>query len=439
MTSRMRAFLEETFSAEYLGDLAFKTGFIKRERKITPLSFLAVMMNWNGNAISYASMASALSAEAGIHMSPQAVSDKAAMGVTFIRTIASGLMFKALQQSNHQSPIEIEGVNNIYIADSSIQHLDGRLAEDYEGTNQDASLKLHALYNVSLQHFADLSISQGKESDHTAKQTHLEHLQPGDLIIRDLGYFDLSDLDAIDHSGAYFLSRIPMALKHFHHLDDQPFDVWRFLASTKRFFHEFDLYLGKDQQLLGRVVAQRLPRHKWQQRFDAVRNELGRALTKAEKAKAKWNIYVTNLTAHQLPAAVIQALYEVRWQIELIFKAIKSHAGFRQVKRATTEDALLTFIWARLCYALVMMQMRQMIQASLDKPIGILCWFQRIAVHLTDLRRLFLKERWLTMARYLMAVAENYCRQEKRRRCTTFEKLNHSLGLYNKTMRPSMP
>ena len=83
--------------------------------------------------------------------------------------------------------------------------------------------------------------------------------------------------------------------------------------------------------------------------------------------------YATNLSAEQAPAEMIPTLYSLRWQIELIFKTWKSGVGLTQVRHASTKDALLTFVYARLLYGVVMLFARQCLFPNAgEKEIGIL-------------------------------------------------------------------
>src|SRR5882724_3796983 len=50
-----------------------------------------------------------------------------------------------------------------------------------------------------------------------------------------------------------------------------------------------------------------------------------------------WNIFVTNVTSRVWPLRAIQPIYRVRWRIEIIFKAWKSHLGLRQLNCRTAD------------------------------------------------------------------------------------------------------
>lgn len=54
----------------------------------------------------------------------------------------------------------------------------------------------------------------------------------------------------------------------------------------------------------------------------------------------------------KLAASTIAAIYQVRWQIELLFKWIKQNLKIKSFL-GTTENAVLTQIWVAMCYYLL--------------------------------------------------------------------------------------
>ena len=69
------------------------------------------------------------------------------------------------------------------------------------------------------------------------------------MIIRDLGYFEIKDLQAIKEKGCYFLTRIPTSIKRYTGKDSQPFDIWAKLSSIKENHFEQDLTVKINHQL----------------------------------------------------------------------------------------------------------------------------------------------------------------------------------------------
>ncbi len=336
-----------------------------------------------------------------------------------------------LSRDTHKS-VAIPGVNAIFLADASSQALHRGLAEAFPGTGGSgpvASVKVHLLFNYTEQKVCDLEVTSGKTSDHELSERYRALMKPGNLLLHDLGYFDTEHFTELDAQGVFYLSRIPAAVTHFFHPDESEFNIWDMLGKSRHLSHDFDLYVGADRNLIGRVVAIRLPRSEWQKRINAVSKEKGRPLTAAEKLRCKWNLYVTNLDLEQASSETVRLIYTTRWQVELIFKSWKSTVGLNQIKHATSKEAMLTFIWARLLSGVVNLYLRSLLEPGNDGEIGILRWQRRLAAHVGKIRELFFGERWCALAQLYLRIAGKGARSEKRRRKTTRENLSDSIAL----------
>ena len=58
-------------------------------------------------------------------------------------------------------------------------------------------------------------------------------------------------------------------------------------------------------------------------------------------------------TEEQLPASEALDLYRIRWQIELLFKSLKSECGLKNIKKYSTKKAVEGFVLAKLIYCVV--------------------------------------------------------------------------------------
>jgi hypothetical protein len=153
-------------------------------------------------------------------------------------------------------------------------------------------------------------------------------LRSGDLVLRDLGYFALPILQAIGLSGAFFLSRFRHGVGVYT-LEGQPLNLAKLLKVQGRFDQE--VLLGA-QRIRVRLVANPVP--------DAVTNQRRRQAKASRDTRYKttaehrflmaWNIFVTNVSRQVWPAKALFPIYRLRWRIEMIFKAWKSHLGLRQ-------------------------------------------------------------------------------------------------------------
>ncbi|MBJ8050393.1 transposase, partial [Bacillus cereus group sp. N18] len=65
-------------------------------------------------------------------------------------------------------------------------------------------------YDLHSGKFLNFQMEPGKNNDKTFGTECLDTLRPGDLCIRDLGYFSLKDLDQMDQRGVFYVSRLKL-------------------------------------------------------------------------------------------------------------------------------------------------------------------------------------------------------------------------------------
>ena len=152
-------------------------------------------------------------------------------------------------------------------------------------------------------------------------------------MIRDLGYFSIAVFERIHLLGAFFISRwhpntklvCPQTLKRI--------DLGDMLKKAQQAGLDVidkEVFLGIKKQIKVRFIAIKLP-----QDVEAQRKLNAQNRQKAKSAKHKysqsyyehlgWAIYITNVSADKLTYLDIWHLYQLRWRIEIIFKAWKSH------------------------------------------------------------------------------------------------------------------
>ena len=118
---------------------------------------------------------------------------------------------------------------------------------------------------------------------------------------------------------------------------------------------ELNVVIGVKERFPCRLIAMRVP--------DQVANARRRKLRKESKKKGRtpsrvhlelcdWTLYVTNAPAKILPLKVVRSLYRLRWQIELIFKQLKS---VLHIHRSNTgiEHRLLCELYGKLIMAVI--------------------------------------------------------------------------------------
>ena len=78
-----------------------------------------------------------------------------------------------------------------------------------------------------------------------------------------------------------------------------------------------------------------------------------------------WNIFLTNVPRAVWPAKALAPLYRLRWRIEMIFKAWKSHLGLRQFN-ARSEALLRLSVMSRLLFCVLVYRFCQALELPGD-------------------------------------------------------------------------
>jgi hypothetical protein len=175
----------------------------------------------------------------------------------------------------------------------------------------------------------------GRDSDH-ATPLPTAGLAPGALHRRDLGYFDLDVLRALDAAGAFFLSRVQDSTAVFD-ADGRRLSLGDWLGRQEGPVVDVPVTLGVGHRLPCRLVAVRLPEAVAAQRRRHARargRKKGYTPSRPKLALCAWNFYVTNVPAADLGVEEVLALARARWQIECLFQQWKSDGGLARVRSA---------------------------------------------------------------------------------------------------------
>ena len=100
-----------------------------------------------------------------------------------------------------------------YLQDSTIISLPDELKDYYKGSvskgKQKSSIRLQIIYDLSAGTFKEFGMTSFTDNDQGASGHIIKLLKPGDLVIRDQGYFVLNVFRQVASAGAFFLSHCP--------------------------------------------------------------------------------------------------------------------------------------------------------------------------------------------------------------------------------------
>lgn len=344
MVAQVMEKVNNVFSKKTLEDIARETGFIKRKRKVEAKKFLEniLLLKLESPESSLEDLVYAFDKD-NCSISKQALHKKFnESAVLFIQKVLSRLLDNAFTDSTICLKL-VPFVKNIQVIDSSEIRLNKALKDLFpQVRNQGAAVKLQSLVNVANNAILSLEIRPSKEPDQSYKN-HLAYLQPGDLLIADLGYFCVDTFREVEEKRGYFLSRY---FKKTYLSDVNTQDLINLRALLSRASEEIlelPIHLGK-AKLPCRLVAIKLPEEAYQQRLKNIEEKKRkdhRSKVDVHDLLNRWTIFVTNLPS-SVEANTLLKLYRFRWQIELFYKMGKTFLKLRKINDTSQQRAMVS-------------------------------------------------------------------------------------------------
>jgi len=341
-------------------ELAKETGFIKRERVLRGSSFVTGLVSaWQAAPeVSLSGIGQAVG-NAGTPITRQGINARfTPEAVDFMKAMVEECLKVAVKGVPRSKGL-LSRFNGVVLTDSSSVTLPNSLSETWRGSGgfgeqaSRAAVKISVRWNIQDGQLQVLELSDGIQHDRRSS-AHYHPVEAGSLHIRDLGYFNLDDLENIGQQGAFWLTRY----KSGTHLLDQQGQVlelstWLPQQVGQRI--DTQVLLGAKKQLPCRIIAERVPHHVVKQRHERLR-EIARqnqtTPTQRSLALAHWTIYLSNVPPQQLTTHEVFLIARYRWQIELLFKLWKSDLQIDNW-RTTQPNRILCELYAKLIAAII--------------------------------------------------------------------------------------
>ena len=208
--------LQHFLSPIVLQEIAKQVGFVQRSSKYQAdeLIALCVWLSQEIASTSLTQLCSRLEASTGVLMSSEGLNQRFnPAAVAFLREVFTSLLTQKLCSNRSLSAHMISAFNRIRILDATVFQLPDAFAPEYQGSggsSNTAGVKIQLEYDLLSGQFLNVQIGPGKNNEKTYGTICLETVEEGDLCLRDLGYFDLGDLQAIHDKEAYYISRLKL-------------------------------------------------------------------------------------------------------------------------------------------------------------------------------------------------------------------------------------
>lgn len=198
----------------FLEELAREIGFIKRKRKFSSSDLATIWISQRVASAPLVRLCSKLHASTGTLLSPEGLYKRLNQkAVLFLQHIFSSLLQQKTCEQTQTSNQLFSYFERIRILDATVFQVPNVVENVYlssGGCVQKAGIKIQLEYDLHSGQFLNSQVGPGKNNDKTFGTECLDTVQPGDLCIRDLGYFSLEDLDQMDKRGTYYISRLKL-------------------------------------------------------------------------------------------------------------------------------------------------------------------------------------------------------------------------------------
>jgi Transposase DDE domain len=357
--TRFEVQLKEALGRQRLRELGDDSGFVIREREITADRFVASLLKSLGSrkVESIADLVRDFNYDHGtsIHYKPYYNRIDTPCFPRLMRLLFHDLLAelatKALQP---QADSKLRRFADVIIHDGSSFALHDELAETFAGrftTISPSAVELHATMSLFGDNMIDVTIT----GDAECERHHMpmpEELRAA-LFLADRGYDATDFMLDVTRKGGSFIIRIrkchdPVVTKIYRQGKRYRKLEGRALSTVLR-------YAQKGKMLDMDVT--------WSE------EKSFRLVVRWNREKREWVRLMTNLNRSDFTPPDVFNTYRLRWQIELLFKELKSYANlhaFSTIKPNIAEG----LIWASLCVAILKRRLAHACQHATGRPIS---------------------------------------------------------------------
>jgi Transposase DDE domain len=409
------------FDECYFNQIAFTTNFKKRVRTLTCFDFVFVLIvNASNTVMSYNTLASSIADDLCKLVTKQAL-QKAMIKDEFMNCL------EAIYKDVLLSKLKLNGnrlkgkYKRIIIQDSTIINLPQRLFSIFSGVSnglvQVANARIQIALDILCNHIIHFSLDSYSTND--IKAANQLSIQQGDLLIRDRGYFSIAEIKRIIKASAHFIYRYKHGINYCHVNTGEPINLLKKLNKTKT--TDIMVKLGDINGPVVRLIAMPVKTELADMRRAKLKKQAKHHPQKEVLALLSWSIFITSIEDESMNYDEIFELYKLRWRIEILFKAMKSHLNLGHIHNVSNNQlkfiVLAKLLWLVLILQFVYELLITLIKKYYDKDLSFLKLIRLLTEHknvLCDLMGLTHKNK-INDCQTLKILAK-YCTYDKRKR-----------------------
>jgi putative transposase len=311
----------------------------RRPRKVTPTVFLLVVVL--GFAVerqrTLAAFRRFFRSVTGLAIVSSAFQKRFnSRAVVFLRSVFAVALARHLGQLDHGLGGKLARFRDVVAIDATVVRLHDLLAKRFPATRTNhtkAAAKLHVTYSLTHRAVARLAITSERVGDRA--MLDVGDWMAGKLVLFDLGYYEHKIFARIAGHKAFFISRLKDSARPT--IVAVRRGIARGCAAKGKNLWEVEFAPGRPVDLDVRFKAG---------------GPVFRVAGTFNRGANRWHLYVTNLPPRSFSPAEIADMYRLRWEIELLFKELKSTCRLEELP-SSREEVVLVLIYATLLSLLV--------------------------------------------------------------------------------------
>lgn len=339
--------LNQIFSADWLRDQAKETGLIQRMRKVDPVLLFWILVLQSGPRLqnSIESLRREYNANTAQDIVYSSFYERFRPElVDFLERCVTHAIEHLTRLGNRKLSDRLDGFKDILIQDSTVIRLHEKLAKFWPATRSRtvaAGVKIATLVSVVADGPRRVQLFGERTAE--AKTLKIGPWVKDRLLLFDLGFYEYRSFARILENGGSFISRLktnanPLIIRQLNTVRGNSVMVegerlQDVLGRLKREVLDVIVEVSFRRRSYGGSRSGDVLRL----RMIAIRND----------ETGKYHTYVTNLDTEMFTPADIASLYKVRWEVELLFKEMKSEFRIDLIPTGN-PDAVKAMLWTGL-------------------------------------------------------------------------------------------
>lgn len=235
--------------------------------------------------------------------------------------------------------------STLRIKDATRFDLPKQLSEQFKGfggrCTSEAAICIQYEFDLKSLKFIYFNLTSANVPDAKEASQLQEEFSEGELVLRDLGYFNVKKFIEIEKQNAYYLSRLNGSVLAFENGKQICYNtLYNYMTETRQTQIEMEITIGKGNLLRTKLVVELVSEEVYKKRLASLTKTAKRkGLTVSDntRSRARFTLIITNIPNEKIPASKYYCLYRLRWQIELMFKHWKSELGIANVQKMKYE------------------------------------------------------------------------------------------------------